>query len=209
MELMTRDAFQEEGEAAGKWNRARLTSAQLTTYFYGYSEMMKLREAAQGAPGFSEHTYHESAPVPRLAWHALPAWADGSVAGLKPRAVRRRGPRAVGESTATSRGRCAGVARSSVSGCALSARCCCPPSSPPPRPARPTRTRLPSRTRTPPSREPSPVSTRRSSKSTSSRRTPRAGGSGSPGPPDSGAIISAEGHVITNHHVVGRATSIP
>ncbi|HET6984927.1 MAG TPA: DUF885 family protein, partial [Myxococcaceae bacterium] len=67
MELMTREAFQEEGEAAGKWNRARLTSAQLTTYFYGYSEMMKLREAAQGAPGFSERTYHD-----RLLSHGSP-----------------------------------------------------------------------------------------------------------------------------------------
>ena len=67
MELMTLEAFQEEGEAAGKWNRARLTSAQLTTYFYGYSEMMRLREAAQGAPGFSERTYHD-----RLLSHGSP-----------------------------------------------------------------------------------------------------------------------------------------
>src|ERR1700751_1324849 len=59
MDLMTRDAFQEEGEAAGKWNRARLTSAQLTTYFYGYAEMVKLRETAERAPGFSERTYHD------------------------------------------------------------------------------------------------------------------------------------------------------
>ena len=67
MELMTRDAFQEEGEAAGKWNRARLTSAQLTTYFYGFSEMMKLREATQGTPGFSERAYHD-----RLLSHGSP-----------------------------------------------------------------------------------------------------------------------------------------
>ena len=99
MELMTRDAFQEEGEAAGKWSRARLTSAQLTTYFYGFSEMMKLREAAQGLPVLRARV-PRLAPVPRLARHALPAWDDGGVAGLKPRAVRRRGPRA-GESAAT------------------------------------------------------------------------------------------------------------
>ena len=67
MDLMTRDAFQEEGEAAGKWNRARLTSAQLTTYFYGYAEMMKLREAAQKAPAFSERAYHD-----RLLSHGSP-----------------------------------------------------------------------------------------------------------------------------------------
>ena len=67
MDLMTRDAFQEEGEAAGKWNRARLTSAQLTTYFYGYAEMMKLRESAEKAPGFSERAYHD-----RLLSHGSP-----------------------------------------------------------------------------------------------------------------------------------------
>jgi len=67
MDLMTRDAFQEEGEAAGKWNRARLTSAQLTTYFYGYAEMRKLRETAEKAPGFSERTYHD-----RLLSHGSP-----------------------------------------------------------------------------------------------------------------------------------------
>ena len=67
MDLMTRDAFQEEGEAAGKWNRARLTSVQLTTYFYGYAEMMKLREAAQKAPAFSERAYHD-----RLLSHGSP-----------------------------------------------------------------------------------------------------------------------------------------
>jgi uncharacterized protein (DUF885 family) len=67
MDLMTREAFQEEGEAAGKWNRARLTSAQLSTYFYGFTEMMKLREAGQGTPGFSERAYHD-----RLLSHGSP-----------------------------------------------------------------------------------------------------------------------------------------
>jgi uncharacterized protein (DUF885 family) len=67
MDLMTRDAFQEEGEAAGKWNRARLTSAQLTTYFYGYAEMVKLRDTAERAPNFSERTYHD-----RLLSHGSP-----------------------------------------------------------------------------------------------------------------------------------------
>ena len=67
MDLMTRDAFQEEGEAAGKWNRARLTSAQLSTYFYGYTEMRKIRESARARPGFSERTYHD-----RLLSHGSP-----------------------------------------------------------------------------------------------------------------------------------------
>lgn len=57
--LMIGEAFQEEGEAVGKWKRARLTSAQLSTYFYGFSEFMKLRRAAETQPGFRERAYHD------------------------------------------------------------------------------------------------------------------------------------------------------
>jgi len=57
--LMKNEAFQEDGEAVGKWNRARLSSAQLTTYFYGFSELLKLRHAAETQPGFSERAYHD------------------------------------------------------------------------------------------------------------------------------------------------------
>ncbi len=57
--LMTGEAFQEDGEAAGKWRRATLTSAQLTTYFYGFTELLKLRKAAEQKPGFSERAYHD------------------------------------------------------------------------------------------------------------------------------------------------------
>lgn len=57
--LMKGEAFQEDGEAVGKWNRARLSSAQLTTYFYGFSELLKLRRAAETQPGFSERAYHD------------------------------------------------------------------------------------------------------------------------------------------------------
>ncbi|MFO0763205.1 MAG: DUF885 domain-containing protein, partial [Byssovorax sp.] len=59
LDLMMNEAFQEEGEAVGKWKRARLSSAQLTTYYYGFSEMMKLRHAFEGTPGFKERTYHD------------------------------------------------------------------------------------------------------------------------------------------------------
>jgi len=59
LELMTKEAFQEEGEAVGKWKRARLSSAQLTTYYYGFTEMMKLRAAHEKAPGFTEKAYHD------------------------------------------------------------------------------------------------------------------------------------------------------
>jgi len=57
--LMKGEAFQEDGEAVAKWNRARLSSAQLTTYFYGFSELLKLRRAAETQPGFSERAYHD------------------------------------------------------------------------------------------------------------------------------------------------------
>ncbi|WP_437501134.1 DUF885 domain-containing protein [Sorangium sp. So ce1099] len=57
--LMTKEAFQEEGEAVGKWRRARLTSAQLTTYYHGFAEMMRLRAEHQAKPGFSERAYHD------------------------------------------------------------------------------------------------------------------------------------------------------
>jgi Uncharacterized protein conserved in bacteria len=33
MDLMMKETFQQEGEAVAKWKRARLTSAQLSTYF--------------------------------------------------------------------------------------------------------------------------------------------------------------------------------
>jgi uncharacterized protein (DUF885 family) len=42
MDLMVRGGFQEESEARKKWDRARLTSTQLSTYFVGSMEMWKL-----------------------------------------------------------------------------------------------------------------------------------------------------------------------
>jgi uncharacterized protein (DUF885 family) len=47
MDLMMKEAYQQEGEAVAKWKRARLTSAQLSTYFVGVSEHLDLREAAR------------------------------------------------------------------------------------------------------------------------------------------------------------------
>ena len=45
MAMMLGEGFQEEGEAAGKWIRAQLTSAQLSTYFVGITEHNDLRRA--------------------------------------------------------------------------------------------------------------------------------------------------------------------
>lgn len=39
LDLMRTTGFQEEGEAVGKWRRALLTSAQLSTYFVGHTEL--------------------------------------------------------------------------------------------------------------------------------------------------------------------------
>jgi uncharacterized protein (DUF885 family) len=47
MDLMMKEAFQQEGEAVAKWKRARLTSAQLSTYFVGATEHLDLRAADQ------------------------------------------------------------------------------------------------------------------------------------------------------------------
>ncbi|GHJ10136.1 hypothetical protein TPA0907_45030 [Micromonospora humidisoli] len=54
--LMTERGFQEEGEAAGKWRRALLTSTQLSTYFVGYSELADIAAA-------------RPAGVPLRRWH--------------------------------------------------------------------------------------------------------------------------------------------
>ncbi|HEY5622857.1 MAG TPA: DUF885 domain-containing protein [Gammaproteobacteria bacterium] len=61
LDLMIEGAFQEEREAAGKWTRAQLTSAQLSTYFVGYLEHADLRREVESAAGanFSLKAYHD------------------------------------------------------------------------------------------------------------------------------------------------------
>jgi uncharacterized protein (DUF885 family) len=51
MDLMMKEGFQQEGEAVAKWKRARLTSAQLSTYFVGVSEHLDLRDKAKAKAG--------------------------------------------------------------------------------------------------------------------------------------------------------------
>lgn len=62
MRLMVEDAFQEEREAAGKWVRAQLTSAQLSTYFVGQQEHLALRDVIEQAWGeaFDVKRYHDA-----------------------------------------------------------------------------------------------------------------------------------------------------
>lgn len=51
MDLMMNEGFQEEGEAAGKWRRALLTSTQLSTYYVGNTEVNDLRKAYEAKMG--------------------------------------------------------------------------------------------------------------------------------------------------------------
>ena len=61
MELMTKKAFQQEREAAGKWVRVQLTSAQLPTYFVGVQEHFDMRKAVEAKQGssFNLKAYHD------------------------------------------------------------------------------------------------------------------------------------------------------
>jgi uncharacterized protein (DUF885 family) len=71
MALMTQRGHQEEGEAAGKWRRAQLTSTQLSTYYVGYHEVCGVSEALRvQRPQLSERERHDhvlahGSPPPR------------------------------------------------------------------------------------------------------------------------------------------------
>src|SRR5213075_3591763 len=53
MDLMTKEGYQQEGEAVAKWKRARLSSTQLSTYFVGATEHLEMRERAKAKAGTS------------------------------------------------------------------------------------------------------------------------------------------------------------
>ncbi len=68
MALMLEKGYQEEGEAAGKWRRALLTSTQLSTYFVGYTEVAAIGRARPA--GASLRDWHDEmlahgSPAPR------------------------------------------------------------------------------------------------------------------------------------------------
>jgi len=68
MALMADRGHQEEGEAAGKWRRAQLTSAQLSTYYVGYSEISDLAADLRAAgPGQTDQQLHD-----RMLAHGSP-----------------------------------------------------------------------------------------------------------------------------------------
>ena len=68
MELMTGRGHQEEGEAAGKWRRAQLTSAQLSTYYVGYCEISdQAADLRAAGPGLTDQQVHD-----RMLAHGSP-----------------------------------------------------------------------------------------------------------------------------------------
>jgi uncharacterized protein (DUF885 family) len=68
MTLMTGRGYQEEGEAAGKWRRALITSAQLSTYYVGYAEISDLaRDLRAADPGQPEQEIYD-----RMLAHGSP-----------------------------------------------------------------------------------------------------------------------------------------
>ncbi|HXY44851.1 MAG TPA: DUF885 domain-containing protein [Acidimicrobiales bacterium] len=67
LELMMTRGHQEESEARGKWRRACLTSAQLSTYFVGYSELAELFCELGGHPDYDEILAHGCPPPTLLA----------------------------------------------------------------------------------------------------------------------------------------------
>ncbi|QOW21014.1 DUF885 domain-containing protein [Novilysobacter avium] len=74
LDLLRREAFQEETEAVNKWRRVRLSQVQLTSYFTGYAEIYDFREQQKQQLGedFDLKTFHNrflsygNAPVPAI-----------------------------------------------------------------------------------------------------------------------------------------------
>ena len=75
IDLLTKQAFQQQAEAEGKWKRATLTQVQLCSYFTGFTEIVDLREAIKikEKEQFDLKKFHEtflsfgSAPVKYIA----------------------------------------------------------------------------------------------------------------------------------------------
>ncbi|MBP4137136.1 DUF885 domain-containing protein [Flavobacterium geliluteum] len=71
IDLLTKEAFQQQAEADGKWKRVTLSQVQLCSYFTGYTEIFNLREELKKQQGdqFKLKEFHEkflsfgSAPV--------------------------------------------------------------------------------------------------------------------------------------------------
>ena len=74
LHLLTKEAFQQNAEAEGKWKRATLSQVQLCSYFTGYIEIYAFREELKKKEGknFNLKKFHEkflsygSAPVKNI-----------------------------------------------------------------------------------------------------------------------------------------------
>jgi len=72
MDLLLREAFQQEAEASQKWQRATQSSVQMTSYFAGYAAIWQLQQQERARLGdqFSIKAFNNeflsfgSAPVP-------------------------------------------------------------------------------------------------------------------------------------------------
>jgi uncharacterized protein (DUF885 family) len=80
MDLMVQKTFQEKEEAVAKWKRARLQSTQLSTYYSGYKQWLRLRAAAEakGGSSFAAGDFHKKA----LEAGALPVDTLATLLGL-------------------------------------------------------------------------------------------------------------------------------
>ncbi len=58
LHLMTVQGHQSEREAAGKWDRARLSSTQLSTYFAGYREVARIADSCPS--GRPDRAWHDA-----------------------------------------------------------------------------------------------------------------------------------------------------
>ena len=79
MDLLRREAFQEEAEAANKWRRVKLSQVQLASYFTGYAEIYDLREQRKAELGgaFDLKTFHNRF----LSYGNAPVSAIGELLG--------------------------------------------------------------------------------------------------------------------------------
>jgi uncharacterized protein (DUF885 family) len=59
LKFLTRDAFQQQAEAEGKWRRVTYTSVQLCSYYDGYKEITDLREAYKIKVGADKYKLKE------------------------------------------------------------------------------------------------------------------------------------------------------
>ena len=94
--MMVEGGFQERSEASEKWNRARLSSTQLCSYFLGFQEFTDLEKEARRRQGdaFDRKAFLESClshgtpPMPILRDILLNVPDSDQVSGTGPARTR-------------------------------------------------------------------------------------------------------------------------